>query len=141
MQISKHCSYVCYSDALTNDIFLGDGNIVVSPSNHSSCKQCVGLKPRPPTAASPTPTTSTSAPPVPPVPNPTTAQVLADIPSLYSTQSRRRRSLTTPTPSPQSDVYTQLYDGQLDTNSNYTGFVEVIGMLFIAFVVFLLSHL
>ncbi|XP_054290897.1 tyrosine-protein phosphatase 69D-like [Macrosteles quadrilineatus] len=96
------------SDALINDIFLGDGHTVASPSNSSTCRQCVGLRPRPATTTVTPPTT-------------TTLQVLAEIPSL-----KQRRSLTTPTPAPSFDVYAQLYDGQLDTNSNYTGFVEVI---------------
>ncbi|KAG8262140.1 C6 finger domain-containing protein, variant [Homalodisca vitripennis] len=114
------------SDALSSDIFLGDGHTIVSPTNHSACQQCVGLRPRPPTVASPLP--PTTAPPAPAAPTtpeqPTTAPVLADIPSLYSASLRERRSPTTATPLPDYD--TQLYDGQLDTNSNYTGFVEVI---------------
>ncbi|XP_046682093.1 tyrosine-protein phosphatase 69D isoform X2 [Homalodisca vitripennis] len=114
------------SDALSSDIFLGDGHTIVSPTNHSACQQCVGLRPRPPTVASPLPpTTALPAPAAPTTPEqPTTAPVLADIPSLYSASLRERRSPTTATPLPDYD--TQLYDGQLDTNSNYTGFVEVI---------------
>lgn len=123
------------SDALNNDIYLGDGHTLTSTTNHSSCQRCVGLRPRPMVTTPATPlttvtttTTTTTTTPTQ-VPLPSTTLTLAYIPSLFTSLPREKRSLTTPPPTPHTTslpMYFQVYDGQLDTNSNYTGFVEVI---------------
>lgn len=80
------------------------------------------------TPATPLTTLQTSVTSQAPVP--LTTPTLAHIPSLH-TSSRDKRSLTTVPPTSHTSslpMYFQVYDGQLDTNSNYTGFVEVIGM-------------
>lgn len=66
---------VCCSDALSSDIFLGDGHTVISQANHSACQQCVGLRPRPPTMPPPLTTLPPTAAPVTNDPLPTTTQV------------------------------------------------------------------
>uniref|UniRef100_A0A1B6CKV8 protein-tyrosine-phosphatase n=1 Tax=Clastoptera arizonana TaxID=38151 RepID=A0A1B6CKV8_9HEMI len=119
------------SDALNNDIYLGDGHTLTSLSNSSRCHECIGLRPRsfisttqaPETNLNILTTMSTSTISLPPT------LTLADIPSLNSIITRKERSLT-PTAPPENPTvqpfYVPVFDGKLDNNSNYTGFVEVL---------------
>ncbi|XP_039298297.1 tyrosine-protein phosphatase 69D [Nilaparvata lugens] len=154
------------SNSLNSDIFLGDGQTLMSAEDFSNpCHRCIGLKPNPPTlptqttAASPTNataitvttnTTSNATTPqsavTSPIPNATVAHALnftvsptapttkitttsvvpslAYIPSLSTAVDRARRSvMSVPATTPHT---LHVFDGQLDTSSNYTGFIEII---------------
>lgn len=123
------------SNALSNDIYLGDNRTISDVSRNSMCKICVGLTPVPPS--------SSQGPSIAPV-NYTWAPIIpAEIPSLLIDipRSKRQEAVTTTTATislPSVTSFTQaptnenraptVFDGSLDKNSNYSGFIEVIVM-------------
>ncbi|KAL1455692.1 hypothetical protein WDU94_009769, partial [Cyamophila willieti] len=131
------------SNALSNDIYLGDNVTLSEATRNSKCKVCVGLRPSP--SSPPTTHQSPSTSPTSPgVSNSSGAPIIpAEIPSLLlDTPRAKRDDLVTSTLSigvtvPSADVTTPssptansvpiVYDGLLDINSNYSGFIEVIG--------------
>ncbi|XP_068082268.1 tyrosine-protein phosphatase 69D isoform X2 [Anabrus simplex] len=116
------------SDALNNEVFLGDGQNL--QMNSSACLQCIGLRPVPPKTTAVPPSTGH------------TIQTNILLPTLGSDSSNDISSASDPTiqPSPEpiqairTDALSaprtvgelSVYDGHLDMNSNYTGFLEVI---------------
>ncbi|XP_069693184.1 tyrosine-protein phosphatase 69D isoform X2 [Periplaneta americana] len=148
------------SNALSSEVFLGDGQTLHMNNNNSACNHCIGLRPKihyikttlPPPVTSSQPSTvvaTTSVIPeasdniVPPSVFPSVDYVSGTFePSPESVRVKRAESTSAPlsVPSlvlphvpppavPQVDMISgqlPVYDGHLDTSSNYTGFVEVI---------------
>ncbi|XP_026678128.1 tyrosine-protein phosphatase 69D [Diaphorina citri] len=129
------------SNALSSDIYLGDNQTISEATRNSMCKVCVGLKP-----ALSTPSPSTEAPPTQATPlNSSGAPIIpAEIPSLVLDIPRAKRddiltstlrSIGIPVPSVETSTQPStngngmpmVFDGMLDVNSNYSGFIEVIG--------------
>lgn len=142
------------SDRLVPEIFLGDGE---SFNSSSMCNKCIGLRPKaaPPVlhfvpevsttisalnttpATTTTPVTSTTTP-APTTSSATTQKIETTIANLIDnnhteTVERRKRENMATQKTKGSDGSSELpsftaQDGFLDENSNYTGFIEVIGM-------------
>ncbi|KAI5699967.1 hypothetical protein M8J75_011949 [Diaphorina citri] len=96
------------SNALSSDIYLGDNQTISEATRNSMCKVCVGLKP-----ALSTPSPSTEAPPTQATPLNSSG---IPVPSVE----------TSTQPSTNGNGMPMVFDGMLDVNSNYSGFIEVI---------------
>lgn len=142
------------SDRLVSEIFLGDGE---SFNGSSMCDKCIGLRPKatppvlhfvpeiqttmPTLNTTPATTTTTSAPTTTtPVPTTvvTTQKIETTVPNLIDSNqtenaARRKRENVVNQKMKTTDGATELshlpQDGFLDEKSNYTGFIEVIGIL------------
>lgn len=90
---------------LANEVFLGDGQH--QQQNYSACLHCMGLH----VPVSPTAALSTVSPQL-------TIPISTEVPSSLDPLQE----------------FQVPHDGHLDTGSNYTGFIEVIGNLHIHFI-------
>uniref|UniRef100_A0A8D9BTY0 protein-tyrosine-phosphatase n=1 Tax=Cacopsylla melanoneura TaxID=428564 RepID=A0A8D9BTY0_9HEMI len=121
------------SNALSNDIYLGDNVTLSEATRNSKCKVCVGLRPSPPTTPPAPPTSPTNG-----GGNSSGAPIIpAEIPSLMLETPRAKRDdvltstlkttgVTVPSVAVSTPPTPTVYDGLLDINSNYSGFIEVI---------------
>lgn len=133
------------------EVIVGDGRMVEA-NNTGACQRCMGLKRVSPRPTTPKPVDSETSPHLayipslmsttqePPVPIDEEGETTLQPSTPAVSGLRRRRSnndivieesnleaVTPPSlPVPESNDTLPVHDGQLDMNSNYTGFVEVI---------------
>lgn len=138
---------------VSSDVIVGDGRMVETNAT-GACQRCMGLRrrvlPRPPSTPKPLSGDSETLPPPAYIPSlmstteePAVAEgettLLPSTPVIVSSLRRKRSNndivieetsleevTVAPTPAAESNDSLPVHDGQLDMNSNYTGFVEVI---------------